>query len=526
VKCLKWSIEHRKTFIFSSIALFILSLIIAAAGGTDYIPEFDAGDITIVAELEQGVKVDETKRISQEIEKIFHEELGKIGEKDDLLSLFSVSGQTEKGALSLMGFSEGKNITTVMGKLVISDERSFSSKELAEKISLRIKDIPEIVKYHVSGGSLLGAALQGNAKPIELKIMGYDLNLLNQTAKELEKILTANPNLSNIETTIDEGKLELNIKIDREKAGMMGVKPAQIAIAVRQCIYGADAGEYNEDNEKYDIRVQFDSNYRQNIRFLKDIIISSLDGTQVPLSAIADIYEKKGPLEIRHESQQRVVYVKLSLTKGISLGEAVKSVEEQLKDYPISEEITLEIGGQFEDQQESFGDLKLLFILGIILVFMVMASQFESLKHPFIIIFAIPLSIIGVIWAFFISGTTLSVTSFIGIIMLLGIVVNNGIVLVDYINLLKARGHHIMEAALMAGHSRLRPVLMTALTTLFAMVPMAKSGGLGSEMWSPIGITVIGGLLVSTVITLLLIPVIYVSVHPKERKLAHKGEKA
>ncbi|HPR18900.1 MAG TPA: efflux RND transporter permease subunit, partial [Candidatus Cloacimonadota bacterium] len=247
------------------------------------------------------------------------------------------------------------------------------------------------------------------------------------------------------------------------------------------------------------------------------IPLTTLTGQHVTLSAVATITEENNPLEVKHETQQRVVSVKADLNK-ISLGKAVKNVKNLLSQQSFSPDVVVEIGGQITEQAESFNSLYLLFILGIVLVYMVMAAQFESFLDPFVILFAVPLALIGVVWAFIVAQVTLSVVSFLGIIMLLGIVVNNGIVLVTYTNLLRARGMDMYKAVIEAGHSRLRPVLMTALTTIFGMLPMAFSKGLGSEIWKPLGITVIGGLIVSTLITLILIPILYLSFH-KYRKL-------
>ncbi|PID29989.1 MAG: acriflavine resistance protein B [Candidatus Cloacimonadota bacterium] len=517
-KLLGFAINSKTLIIFLVIVLFGVTLFIATKTSSDYLPEFDAGDITVIAEIEQGDKAEVTRKVAEKIENIVYEEIVNLGSKEDIRSLMSVSGQTEKGTLSLMGFSEGKNITTVMAKLVLPDSRNYTSEEVAEKINERVKDIPEIVKFSVTGGSLLGAVLQGNKKPIELKIFGNDIEKLNKTAKELEEKFNKSEYLANVETTIDEGKEELKIVIDKEKAGAMGLNSAAIALAVRSSIYGVNAGDFKEENEEYEINIRFSEEYRNNIDVLNSIVFTTMNGKHVSLSSVAKIEEDRGFLEIKRESQQRVIYVKVNLASKVSLGEGIENIREMLKEVEIPEGVDLEIGGQFEEQQKSFGDLKILFVIGVLLVFMVMASQFESFKDPFLIMFAVPLSIIGVIWSFYLTGTTLSVVTFIGIIMLLGIVVNNGIVLVDYTNLLRARGKTIKDAVIMGGHSRLRPVLMTTFTTLFAMIPMAYSSGMGSEMWSPIGITVIGGLFVSTLITLIFIPVLYVVFNRKQYK--------
>jgi len=294
----------------------------------------------------------------------------------------------------------------------------------------------------------------------------------------------------------------------------MALNTAMIAMQVRQSIYGANAGKYKEKGNKYKIVVRYDAKHRNKIEGIKNITVTNLRGEQIPLSAFASIKEGTGPLEINRESQQRIVSVQAGLNK-ISLGEATAKVKDILSTIDIPSDVDVNIGGQVTSQKESFSDLYLILILGILLVYMVMAAQFESFLDPFIIMFAVPFALIGVIWAFKVTGTTLSITTFIGIIMLIGIVVNNAIVLVDYTNLLRQRGYKLMDAVLEAGKSRMRPVLMTSLTTMLGMLPMAMSNGMGKEMFAPIGITMIGGLLVSTLITLLLVPTIYTSFHFK-----------
>lgn len=510
-KILEWSVNHRKTVIFGSLALFILSIAIGSSVGSNYIPEFDAGDLMASVELPVGTSLAETERISSIVEDIFLEEVPQ----KDLLSHYSIIGQTEKGVLSIMGFKEGKNAFTVGAKLVIPDLRNYSSSDVAERISRRIAEIPEIEKFSVSGGSMLGKALLGNSKPIDIKIMGNDFSKMNETAQEIQKVLENYGKLQNISNTIDPGKLEVQLIIDKDKARDLGVNTALVGLSVRQSIYGVEASQYKEDGEEFDILVRYAPEYRNSIDAIADIMIPTASGQAVTLGSFAKIVEANGALEIKHESQQRIVYVSADL-KGVSLGEAVKDIKKSLSSLEIPDDVIVEFGGQYEEQQESFKTLLMLFALGIFLVYLVMASQFGSWKDPFIIMFAVPLSIIGVVFAFLLCGESLSVTTFIGIIMLVGVVVNNGIVLVDYTNLLRARGYHLSKSVIDAGHSRLRPVLMTTFTTVLGMLPMAMSSGMGSEMWKPMAITMIGGLSVSTGITLVLVPVIYHLINSKK----------
>uniref|UniRef100_UPI00359F4989 efflux RND transporter permease subunit n=1 Tax=Prevotella heparinolytica TaxID=28113 RepID=UPI00359F4989 len=268
----------------------------------------------------------------------------------------------------------------------------------------------------------------------------------------------------------------------------------------------------NEEGDEYDINVRYAPEKRNDINSLRNIRITNMLGKQIPLYSVADIEEGYGQLEITRLAQQRYVKVMADLN-GISLGEATEKIQEMLDGMDFPEGLDVEISGQVTEQEESFGSLYLMLALGIVLVYMVMAAQFESFKSPFIVMFSIPFTLVGVILAFFVTRLTLSVTTFIGVIMLIGIVVNNGIILVDYTNLLRMRNYKLKDAVMEAGRSRLRPVLMTTFTTILGMFPMALSAGMGKEMFAPLGITIIGGLLISTMFTLIVIPTIYTVFH-------------
>jgi len=509
-KVLNWAILHKTITISAAVLVFAFSLYVGKHIGTDYIPDFDAGDLAVVFETPVGTSAKETDKVAQKIIKIINE---NVPEKVPG-TLASVSGQTEDGSLTTVGFSEGKNVGSVLCHLTLPNKRKRTAKEIGEAVRKKVAKIPEIEKFHISAGSVLSDALLGNKKPIEVNISGNDFEELNSVATQIKNKFEETPCLNNISTTIDKGKLEIQILIDKQKASSMALNTAMIAMQVRQSIYGANAGKYKEKGNKYKIVVRYDAKHRNKIEGIKNITVTNLRGEQIPLSAFASIKEGTGPLEINRESQQRIVSVQAGLNK-ISLGEATAKVKDILSTIDIPSDVDVNIGGQVTSQKESFSDLYLILILGILLVYMVMAAQFESFLDPFIIMFAVPFALIGVIWAFKVTGTTLSITTFIGIIMLIGIVVNNAIVLVDYTNLLRKRGYKLMNAVLEAGKSRMRPVLMTSLTTMLGMLPMAMSNGMGKEMFAPLGITMIGGLLVSTLITLLLVPTIYTSFHHK-----------
>ncbi len=506
-----WSLKHKTFIIIAAVVLFVSSLFIGKNIGTDYIPEFDAGDIIITLQTPVGTSTVATAEVAKTVEKIIKDNV------PELASSFSVVGQTESGVLSSVGFEEGKNCVTIIARLCEPEKRKRSSREITEVLSIKIGELPEIEKYKVSGGSLLSAALLGNSKPIQISLSSSNLDKINQITDIITKEFSGISWLRNVESTIDRGKRELQIKINRQKASNLGLNSGLIGIQVRESIFGTDAGQFKEDGDEYDIVVRYDSAYRNSAESIGNIILTTLTGQKVKLSEVAEINENYGSLIIEHESQQRVVYIKADLN-NISLGEANNLAKQRIREMNIPSDISVDFGGQLKDQQESFGSLWMMFIVAIVLVYMIMASQFESFKDPLIIMSAVPLTVIGVIWIFAITGLTLSVVTFVGLIMLIGIDVNQGIILVDYTNLLRKRGHSITDATTEAGRLRLRPVLMTALAALMGMVPMALSTGMGSEIWAPLGITVIGGLIVSKFMTMFLIPVLYVVTNPKARK--------
>ena len=512
-KVLKWVVHHRRATLITALALFALSLWSGKQLGTDYIPQFDAGDIAIVIETEVGTSAEKTDSVAQKVMEIFRREVPELIPS----TLSSITGQTEDGTLSSVGFEEGKNISTILGHLVLPNERERSAKKIGDDLRQYLREIPEISSFNITAGSIISEAITGNVKPIEVEITGDDFATLNHWARKLTEEMEKVSGLTDIITTIDEGKQEMQVQVDKRKASSMGLNTAMVAAQVRQSIYGTSAGKFTEQGEDYEINIRYAPEYRNRIEALDNLVITNLLGQQIPLHMVANIEPGTGPLQIQHKAQQRIVKISCNL-QGISLGEATEDVEQIISQADIPQDLDVEIAGQVSEQSASFSDLYLILIIGVLLVYMVMAAQFESLKDPFIIMFALPFTFVGIIAAFFVTGLTLSVTTFIGVIMLMGIVVNNGIVLVDYTNLLRARGYELFDAVVEAGRSRMRPVLMTSFTTILGMLPMALSKGMGREMYSPLGVTIIGGLLVSTLVTLLLVPTIYSTFHIKSSR--------
>ncbi len=296
--------------------------------------------------------------------------------------------------------------------------------------------------------------------------------------------------------------------IDREKASALGLNVAAISDTVATCFQGSVATYYREAGEEYDIEVRLREEDRNTVENLEDLLVTLPTGRQVSLSQIATVKKSTGPLKIERKGRERVVKIEGEIY-GRDLGSVISEVKERLKGMKLPPGFSISFGGEFEEQQKSFAQLTLALILGIILVFMIMASQFESIIDPFVVMFAIPFSLIGVIWALFLTGSTLSIISFIGLIMVVGIGVETGIVLVSFIKQLRKQGVELHQAVMEAGKLRLRPVLMTTLTTVFGLIPMALSRGEGSEIWVPLGFSILGGLVVSFFFTLFFIPVLY-----------------
>ncbi len=510
-KLLRWAIYHKIFILVSAVILFTGSLFLVRFIGTDYLPDFDTGDIVISVETEEGMGVEETERVAIEIEESIREHV------PELVSTYIIAGQTEKGLLSSVGFPEGKNYASIGLRLTAPEDRNRSSREIALSLEEFIASNPDVSKYKISGGSLLASIVMGNTKPIEIKLFGNNLEKLDETARIISELLQNEPYLASVETPSSKNKPEIFLDVDPEKAASMGLNNLMISMQLRQGLYGTDAGTLNINDEDRKIVIRYPDEFRNDISKLNDALLTTLYGKQVRLGDVAGIKPGSGYQEISRESQQRVFTISAQ-TKDISLGDAGERVQKLIAKVNTDPSIDIRMGGQLSDQAESFRNLTLALFIGIMLVFMIMASLFKSLIHPFIIIFSVPFTITGVILAFLATGLTLSIVTFTGMIMLMGIVVNNGIVLVDYTNLLRARGLTLGEAIQEAGRSRLRPVLMTTLTTMLAMVPMALNNSMGYEVWSPLGITMIGGLLISTIITLILVPVIYASLEAGKLK--------
>lgn len=508
-KILSFALSNKKKILFPLIFIFILSLVLTKFIGTDFVPEQDTGDISIRFSLSENARLEESEKAALKIAEFYKK---FVPETDNY---YAFVGETRKGIGLALGMDEGANIGESGVKLVSKDKRRRSAREIANFLRQKTRKIPGIEKISVVATSMISQVLMGGGKQIEVEIIGHDLDKTNVLAEKVKGIMEETKGAVDIRVSRKKARFEVWIKVDRQKAAQLGVNVASIASILRSNYYGFEASKFRDAGDDFDIFVQLKKEERSTLDNIGNITIPSVTGSLVKLKNIAKIEDALGPVEIERKNRERIVKVGCDTYKR-SLGEVKKDVEEQLAKLDIPPGITMDFGGEVEEQRKAFGDLFLLLIVGILLVYMIMVSQFESLKTPFIIFFSLPFAFIGVVWALFITRMTLNLMSFMALIMLMGVVVNNAIVLVDYANILRARGLSLTEAVKQAGKHRLRPVLMTTFTTIFGMLPLAVFRGQGAEMWQPFGITAIGGLLVSSLVTLVLVPIVYTIVHRKE----------
>ncbi len=497
-KLLNWAVAHRIFMFIAPLILFFLSLGLFSKIPTEFMPASDDAIMSGMVKLEQNVGVEYTKKIARKIDSIIYKKYPEV------TMLSTSTGYSSNN--SSFRTSSGSNVINYMMKLPLADERERSVFELADSLRNDLAKIPEIMEYQISTG--MGAAM-GGVSTIELKIFGYDFDVTNTIAEELSDLSREIPGIAEVQISRDKMEPEYNVKLDRRKLAYYGLSSSAISSAIRYRVDGMTASLYREDGDEYDIIVRYDEQYRTSLQDIENIIVYNAQGQPVRISDVGEIVEEFVPPTIERENRQRIVTVTLILADKVVLGSMIPVVNDMLAEYSIPDDVIIEVGGTIEDQSESFGDLGILAILIVMLVYIVMATQFESLLKPFMIMFTILFAVPGVAVALYATNLPLSLVALLGAIMLVGIVVKNGIVMIDYTDLLVERGVGINDAAVAAGKSRLRPVLMTSLTTILGMTPMAIGIGTGSEMWQPMGVAIIGGLLFSTVMTLLVLPSLY-----------------
>jgi hydrophobe/amphiphile efflux-1 (HAE1) family protein len=503
-KTLIWAVGRRWLVIGIATVVFISSMFLVKVIGTEFMPASDNDRISAQVKLAQGTKLEETIKTAHYLDSVFRKKYPEI-------EIVSTSAGVGDGSSLAAIFTEtGNYIVNYTFKMKPLNERDKDIFQVANEMRDDIEKLPEIEKYYVDpGSSRASSALgMGGGSNLEVKVFGNDFDETNVIS---EKIAAALKNISGTKDILisrDKEKTELQLVLDNEKMTSFGLNTATVATAIRNRITGVTATKYKEEGNEYDVEVRYDEKFRQSTEDIQNISILTPQGKMVKLSEISQLKPFYSPPNIERENKVRVVTVSSALS-GADMGTVKASLENEIAKMDIPNDVSIDFGGSAENMQDSFNDLILLILLSLILVYIVMASQFESLSEPFIIMFSIPFAFTGVFASLYIFGATINVISLIGAVMLIGIVVKNGIILVDYTNLLVDRGYSLKEAVVSAGRSRLRPVLMTSLTMILAMIPMIVTSGSGSEMWKPMAIAIFGGLTFSTLVTLILIPTIY-----------------
>lgn len=501
-KILGWCLRH-KTATFAVLFIFFgLTLIPAFMGkiGTDFMQQQDNGRMTVTVKLQRGTRIEETLKTARALEARFVELVPEI-------QLISTSaGSNDDSGMGALFSSTMNNTISMTVRCSKKYERERTIFELAEILRKEMGRYPEIVDYKVSTSGGGGGA----SNTVDLEIYGYDFDVTSALAEELKAVCNHDvPGARDASISRDDERPEIKIEVDKEKASRLGLTAATISSYLRNRVNGMACGYLKEEGSEYDILCRLQEDDRNTIEAISNLSIPTPMGKVVKLSEVCNIGEYWTPPTIERKARQRIVTVSVT-PYGTSLGELAQYIENNvLPKLDIPQGVVVRVAGDYEDQQDTFADMTMLGILIIMLVYIVMASQFESLKRPFVIMFTIPFALSGVILALWMTHRSLDMIGALGLVMLVGIVVKNGIVLIDYIDLMRERGMELNEAVVVAGRSRIRPVLMTAFTTILGMVPMALSSGEGSEMWQPMGIVVIGGLLVSTLLTFFIVPTLY-----------------
>ena len=517
-RILSWCVNHKPTTIIAAIIIFFGSLLLLKFIGTDFIPRSDNAQISGSIELPAGASVERSKVIA---ERFYKYARANFPELKNMTYTVGTPSDDESNSWSLMQTS-GDNYISFRMKFVDIADRKRDIYEISDLLRDELATYPEISKSTVTAGGQQGGMTGGST--VEVHIFGYDFetttNLANQYKEKMSKV----DGLKDITISRKDYTPQINIDFDREKLAENGLSVATASTFVRNRMNGMTASLFREDGEEYNIKVRYAEQFRQSVEDIENITLYSSAGKPIKLSEVAKVVETFAPPQIERQDRERIVKVTATLS-GTTIDKAKAAIDQITDEMTIPSSIGIEIGGSVEDQQDTFGDIGLLGLIIIILVYSVMAGQFESFRSPFIIMFSIPFALTGMFLGIWITGGTLNMMSLIGAIMLIGIVVKNGIVLVDYINLNRERGMSIVNSIVLGGKSRLRPVLMTTATTVLGMLPMAIGIGEGSEMWQPMGVVIVFGLTISTLVTLVLIPTIYGSFAAGKLKRERKNFK-
>ena len=515
-RLINWCIGHRTIVVVVALVVFVATVGgIAPVMKTEFFPKSDDGRITVQLELPAGTGQAVTRELGHEIYQKFAAAIPEI------VNCSYALGQADSDNSFAAMQTNGTHVVSYNINIGSMEDRERSVAQIADIVREILADYPEFKKVRVTEG---GQGGMGGASTVDLEIYGYDFETTDAVAKEAQAKMIQSGVFAQVLLSRDEYTPEYQVDFDREKLAVNGLNSTTAASFLSAAMNGSTMSFYREDGDEYDIRVRYAPEFRTSIEDIENIIIYNNMGKGVRIKDLGKVVESLTPPSISRKNRERLITVSGVVADGVALSDAVEATDAVLDDMVIPSELATKIGGSYEDQKDMFGDLILLLVMIIILVYIVMASQFESFMSPFVIMFSIPFAFVGVLLGLFVTGTPLGAMGMIGILILMGIVVKNGIVLIDYTILMRERGKSVAEASVIAARSRLRPILMTTLTTVLGMIPMAVGKGEGSEMWRSLGMVVAWGLSISTLVTLVIIPTVYASMASwQERRAARKA---
>ena len=521
-RSLEWVLGNRKLFILGIVTIFIASLLLLPLIGSEFLPVTDESQFRIVVRAPVGQRVEKTEQQVAEVERVLRETI----RPEELETIVSSTGVLAQGRSSLFNPNTGPHTSLVQVYLVPPDKRKRNQVEIMNEARPKVlKLFPGVAMFFDPGGIVKRVTSFGSQKAVDVEIYGYDMEKARTVIRQVETIMHQTAGLADIEASREENYPEVNVVVDREKAALLGVSETDVANAVLFSLNGngqTDPIIYTDpqNGNEYYISAWLAEEYRKDLSTLENIVLTTRSGQPLLLKNVATIKLNAGPVKIDRKYFQRVIHITANPV-GRDLGAIGTDLEAAFADMQLPPGFSVRLAGQIQQQRETFQGLMFASILALILVYMVMAAQFKSLIDPFIIMFSVPMGFPGVILALFLTGTSISTTSFMGIIMMLGIVVSNGVLLVDYTNVLRRRGMALREAVILGGRTRLRPILMTSLATVFGLLPMAIGWGVGGETNAPLARAVVGGLSVSTMLTLFLVPTLYLML---EERFPRKAE--
>jgi HAE1 family hydrophobic/amphiphilic exporter-1 len=499
-KLIHVALAHRPTVIGGAAVLSVAAFLILPTIPSELVPQTDEGEVSVNARMPVGTRVERTEAVTYRLEEMIKEAV------PEATTIIASGGSG--------GFGGSGSNGSLQIKLVPREERTRSNDQIATDLRKQLTGIAgAVITTRTSGGNqqinrLLGGG--NNDSRLSVEVRGEDLGEARRISTDVLAVLKQTPGVANPQLGREEGRPELTIRVDRPKAALLGMSVSNVANTIRTNVAGTTAGQYREKGREYPIVVRLRQEDRESLESVSDVLVSTPQGLVVPAKNLLDLRPQTGPTQIERKNQQRITRVNAETEAGMALSDAVKAVQSRLPQVAVPEGFSVGFGAEVEQQSQAFKQLQVLLMLGVLLVYAVMASQYESLRDPFIVMFSVPVAVIGVVAALKLTSTSFSLQAYIGVIMLAGIVVSNAILLVDYTNILRRRdGLGVREAVEQAGRTRLRPILMTTLCTILGLVPMSLGIGEGAELQAPLARVVIGGLTASTLVTLVLVPAVY-----------------